>query len=93
MNEKLKIAVYDKVDDEIDNLFLSEEHIYSSDKATQNAFDNWYSDDVTYDFDRWYGEDYWSVDSPDDDTQILYVNDIPRTVIKLVYIYDTHVLE
>jgi hypothetical protein len=93
MNEKLKIVVYDKVDDDIDGLFLSDEHFYASYRGTCSAFDNWYSDDVTYDFDRWYGENNWSVDSPDDDTQVLYVDDIPKTVVKLVHIYGTHVLE
>jgi len=93
MDEKLKIAVYDKIDDNIDTLFLSEEHTYTSVKATQNAFDNWYSDDVVYDFDRWYGENYWSVDLPDDDTQVLYVRNVPTTVVKLVHIYSTHTSE
>lgn len=93
-NEKLKIAVYEKVDDDIDGLFLSEEYVYSSDRSTQSAFDNWYSDDLTtYDFDRWYGENNWSVDSPDDDTQVLYIDGIPKTVVKLVYIHGAQVLE
>jgi len=94
LKEKLKIAVYDKINDDVDGLFLSEEYVYSSDRSTQSAFDNWYSDDLTtYDFNRWYGENYWSVDASDDDTRILYVGGIPRTVVKLVHIYGKHVLE
>ena len=93
LNEKLKIAIYDKIDD-VDGLFLSEEYAYSSDKSTQSAFDNWYADDIIiYDFNRWYGENYWSVNSPDDDTQILYVGGIPRTIVKLVHMYGKHILE
>ena len=88
MDEKLKIAVYDRVDDYIDGLFLSEEYFYASNRSAQSAFDNWYSDDLTiYDFNRWYGDNNWYTDSPDDDTLILFVGGIPRTVVKLVNIY------
>lgn len=92
MDEKLKIAVYDKADDDIDGLFLSEEYFYASDRSTKSAFDNWYSDDLTiYDFNRWYGDDNWYTRYPDDDTLILFVDRVPRTVVKLVHIYGNHI--
>lgn len=93
MNNKLKIAVYTKIDDDINGIFLADEYIYSSDKCTQSAFDNWYSDDNTYDFDRWYGENNWDLDAVDEDTQVLFIDNNPNTVVKLVHIHVPHVSE
>lgn len=93
-NEKFKIVVYTRINNDINGLlFLSEEHFYSSSRSTWSAFDNWYSDDVTYEFDKLYGESNWSTEYPDEDTQILYVDNIPMMVVKLVHIYGTHLLE
>jgi len=92
-NEKFKIVVYNKIDEEINGLFLSDEHFYSSSRGTWSAFDNWFSDDVTYDFDRWYGEGNWSTEYPDEDTQILYIDNVPKQVVKLVHIYGSHTIK
>lgn len=84
-SEGNKIVVY-SYEEAVNALLIDEEVVYPTLQLTTAYFDNWYAGE-DYTFNRWFGEDNWYIDEPDETTKILMVNNEPRSLIKLVSIY------